>query len=127
VVSFTPRPLYVREKSPLYALNRKLGGPQGQSGRRGEEKILDPTGTRTLNLLDNAFINSNVTQSYDILASFFVTFSCSVTGESIFKDYKPIKIQISIIKLYYIGSIYRGNVINQLRIFKNTSIWIQQK
>jgi hypothetical protein len=24
-----------------------LGGPQSRSGRRGEEKILDPTGTRT--------------------------------------------------------------------------------
>jgi hypothetical protein len=37
-----PRPLY-----PRYPLDRKLGGPQSQSGRRGEEKILDPTGTRT--------------------------------------------------------------------------------
>jgi hypothetical protein len=25
---------------------RKLGGTQSRSGRRGEEKILDPTGTR---------------------------------------------------------------------------------
>jgi hypothetical protein len=24
-----------------------MGGPQNRSGRRGEEKILDPTGTRT--------------------------------------------------------------------------------
>jgi hypothetical protein len=39
VVSFTPRPLY-----PFY---RRLSGPQSRSGRRGEEKILDPTGTRT--------------------------------------------------------------------------------
>jgi hypothetical protein len=27
--------------------DRRLGGPQSRSGRRGEEKILDPTGTRT--------------------------------------------------------------------------------
>jgi hypothetical protein len=27
-------------------LDRKLGGPQSRFGRRGEEKILDPTGTR---------------------------------------------------------------------------------
>jgi hypothetical protein len=41
VVSFTPRPLYLR-----YPLARRLGGPLSRSGRRGEEKILDPTGTR---------------------------------------------------------------------------------
>jgi hypothetical protein len=42
VVSFTPRPLY-----PRNLLDRRLGGPQSRSGRHGEEKILDPTGTRT--------------------------------------------------------------------------------
>jgi hypothetical protein len=46
VVSFTPRPLYPRGKSPRYPLDRRLGGPQSRSARRGEEKILDPTGTR---------------------------------------------------------------------------------
>jgi hypothetical protein len=30
-----------------YPLDRRLGRPQSQSGRRGEEKSLDPTGTRT--------------------------------------------------------------------------------
>jgi hypothetical protein len=34
-------------KSPRYPLDRKLDGPQSRSGRRREEKILDPTGTRT--------------------------------------------------------------------------------
>jgi hypothetical protein len=47
VVSFTPRPLYPRGKSLLYPLDRRLGGLQGRSGRRGEDKILDPTGTPT--------------------------------------------------------------------------------
>jgi hypothetical protein len=42
VVSFTPRPLY-----PQYPFDRGLGGPQSQSGPRGEEKILYPTETRT--------------------------------------------------------------------------------
>jgi hypothetical protein len=42
VLSFTPRPLY-----PRYPLDRRLGGPQSPYGRRGEEKILDPTGSRT--------------------------------------------------------------------------------
>jgi hypothetical protein len=27
-------------KEPLYSLDRRLGGPQSQSGRHGEEKIL---------------------------------------------------------------------------------------
>jgi hypothetical protein len=38
VVSFTPRPLYPQGKSPLYPLDRRLGGPQSRSGRGGEEK-----------------------------------------------------------------------------------------
>jgi hypothetical protein len=46
VVNFTPRPLYPRGKSPRYPLDRRLGGPQSQSERFGEVKILDPTGTR---------------------------------------------------------------------------------
>jgi hypothetical protein len=33
------------ERAPQYALNRRLSGPQNRSGRCGEEKILDPTGT----------------------------------------------------------------------------------
>jgi hypothetical protein len=38
VVSFTPRPLYPRGKSSLFPLDRRLGGPQSQSGCCGEEK-----------------------------------------------------------------------------------------
>jgi hypothetical protein len=38
---FTPR-----GKSPQYPLHRRLGGQQSRSGRRGEEKILYPTGTQ---------------------------------------------------------------------------------
>jgi hypothetical protein len=33
------------ELNPRYPLNKKLGGLQSPYGRRGEEKILDPTGT----------------------------------------------------------------------------------
>jgi hypothetical protein len=47
VDSFTPLPLYPRRKSPRYPFDRSLGGPHSWSGRRGEEKILDPTGTQT--------------------------------------------------------------------------------
>jgi hypothetical protein len=47
VVSFTPRPVYNRRKSSRYLLYRRLGGLQSRSGRRGEEKTLNPTGTRT--------------------------------------------------------------------------------
>jgi hypothetical protein len=32
---------------PRYPLDRRLGEPQSRSGRFGEEKILDPIGTRT--------------------------------------------------------------------------------
>jgi hypothetical protein len=46
VISFTPRPLYSWGKSPRDPLHRRLGWPQSRSERR-EEKILDPTGTRT--------------------------------------------------------------------------------
>jgi hypothetical protein len=42
-----PQPLYLRRKSPRYPLDRRLAGPQSRSGRRGEKKILDHTGTRT--------------------------------------------------------------------------------
>jgi hypothetical protein len=47
VVSFTPRPLYPRVKSPQYTLDRRLGGHQNLSERHGEKKNLAPTGTRT--------------------------------------------------------------------------------
>jgi hypothetical protein len=42
VVSFTPRPLYPRGKSPRYPLDRRLGGPQSRSGRGGEKKHSRP-------------------------------------------------------------------------------------
>jgi hypothetical protein len=41
-----PLSLYPWGKSPRYSLDRRLGGPQSRSGRRGEEKILGPIGTR---------------------------------------------------------------------------------
>jgi hypothetical protein len=34
-------------KEPPYPLDRRLSGSQSRSERRGEEKILDSTGTRT--------------------------------------------------------------------------------
>jgi hypothetical protein len=46
MVSFTPRPLYPREKSPRYPLNTRLGGSQSRCWRRGEQNIFYPTGTR---------------------------------------------------------------------------------
>jgi hypothetical protein len=42
VVSFTPRPLYSRRKSPRYPLDRRLGGPQSRSGRSRKEKNSQP-------------------------------------------------------------------------------------
>jgi hypothetical protein len=46
VVNFTSRPLYPLGNSPRCPVDRQLGGPQSWSGRRAEEKILDPNGTR---------------------------------------------------------------------------------
>jgi hypothetical protein len=46
MIILRPLPLYPGGKSPRYPLDSRLGGPQSQSGRR-EEKILDPTETRT--------------------------------------------------------------------------------
>jgi hypothetical protein len=41
-------PIYIDcAQSPWYPLDRRLSVPQSRSGRRGEEKILDLTGTRT--------------------------------------------------------------------------------
>jgi hypothetical protein len=42
VVSFTYRPLYPRDKSSLYPLERKLGELQNQSRHCGEDKISCP-------------------------------------------------------------------------------------
>jgi hypothetical protein len=47
IVSFTIPPFYPRGKKPWYPSDRRLSGPYSWSGRRGEEKIRDPTGTRT--------------------------------------------------------------------------------
>jgi len=38
VVSFRPRPLYLRGKNARYPLDSRLGGRQSRSGHGGEEK-----------------------------------------------------------------------------------------
>jgi hypothetical protein len=40
VVNLTPQQLYTQENSALYALYRRLDGPQNQSGYYAKEKIL---------------------------------------------------------------------------------------
>jgi hypothetical protein len=45
VVSFTPRPFYPWGNSLRYSLDRRLGGRQNRSGRRGKENLA-PIGTR---------------------------------------------------------------------------------
>jgi hypothetical protein len=47
MVKFTPQPLYLLEKNSRYPVDRRLGGRQSRSGRHGEVKIRNPTGTRT--------------------------------------------------------------------------------
>jgi hypothetical protein len=46
MISFTPRPLYPRRKSPRHPLDRRPAGPQNRSGRHGEEKNPAPNWTR---------------------------------------------------------------------------------
>jgi hypothetical protein len=46
LINFTPRPLYPWGKSLQYPFDRRLVGPQNRSRLLGEEKTLDPTGTR---------------------------------------------------------------------------------
>jgi hypothetical protein len=43
-------------KSPRYPLDRRLSGPQSRSGRQGQEKIFDPTGTRTSTSLSSSLL-----------------------------------------------------------------------
>jgi hypothetical protein len=47
--SYTPRPLYLRSKNPQYPWDRRLGGPQSQSGQGGEEKNSHHCPCRELN------------------------------------------------------------------------------
>jgi hypothetical protein len=47
VVSFTPRPLYLRWRSPRNAFDRRLGGLQKRSGRCGIEENIVSAGNRT--------------------------------------------------------------------------------
>jgi hypothetical protein len=47
VVNLAALPLYPRGKSSLHPLYRRLAVPQSRSRRRGEEKIIYSTGTRT--------------------------------------------------------------------------------
>jgi len=42
MVSFTPRTLYLQEKSPWYALDKMLGEPESRYGRGGKEKDSQP-------------------------------------------------------------------------------------
>jgi hypothetical protein len=72
VVSFMPWPLY-----PRYPLYRRLGGPHSPSGWRGERKILDPTGTRTLTSrpsspLPFAILTAHIVITYEIIQRVYV-------------------------------------------------------
>jgi hypothetical protein len=47
MVSFTPRSLYRRGKSPFYLLDGRLDGPQRRSGRCEVEKNIGPAANGT--------------------------------------------------------------------------------
>jgi len=55
VVSFPPRPLYPQKNNTRYPSNRRLGGPQRQSGRFGTQanlKFLPGNKTRIVQPID---------------------------------------------------------------------------
>jgi hypothetical protein len=47
VIGFTLWPLNPRGECTRFSLDRRLGEPQRRSGRRGEQKSFDSSGTRT--------------------------------------------------------------------------------
>jgi hypothetical protein len=53
--------------APWFPLDRKLGGPQSRSGRRGEEIILDPTGARTPENAENCMMSFIIGASHQML------------------------------------------------------------
>jgi hypothetical protein len=48
VVSYTNQPLYPQGKSPVYPLNRGLGGPQSWFGGCRKEEVLTQSGLELL-------------------------------------------------------------------------------
>jgi hypothetical protein len=52
-------PLYTRGKSPLYPLDRKLGGPQGRSARCGRQKNLELPGIEIVSYPDSILSEMN--------------------------------------------------------------------
>jgi hypothetical protein len=88
VVSFTPLLLYPRGKSPQYPLDRRLGGPQYRSGRRGGEKNLALPGidlrplrrpVRSQSLCRLRFPDSCLILYVNIC--FFISYCCWITIE----------------------------------------------
>jgi hypothetical protein len=69
MVSFAPRPLYYRGKSLRYPLDRRFGGPQSRSGRRGEQKVSFSSwmnfGVVKLHSSSHVFMDSWRQQSFD--------------------------------------------------------------
>jgi hypothetical protein len=61
---------FIPGESPRYPLDRRLSGPQSRSGRRGEEKILDPTGTRTPTRQNQIQISEDLQKMPSIISSY---------------------------------------------------------
>jgi hypothetical protein len=79
MVNFTSRPLYPPPRGkapPPYSLDRMLGGPRSWSGRHEDEKILDPTGTRTQPLGPAAHSQSLYRLSYPGSTKCCILFYC---------------------------------------------------
>jgi hypothetical protein len=68
-----PAALPPRKKHPL-PLGRRSGGLQSRSGRLGEEKILDPTGTRTPTSSVVQFVASRCIAIPDLLVYMYIKY-----------------------------------------------------
>jgi hypothetical protein len=78
VISLTPWPLYPRGMIPRYSLDRRLGGPQGRSGRRGEKKSLTLPGLEIRPLGFPARTNYSVPASPDYARRDTIDLACEI-------------------------------------------------
>jgi len=103
VVSFTPR-----GKSPWYPLDRKLGGPQSQSGRSGEEKNFQvPHKSAGIDQISSELIQAGgntLHSEINLLILFLVTKNCHSSGRNLllylFKE-RVIKLTVIIVEGYH--------------------------
>jgi hypothetical protein len=88
VASFMPQQLYHHRNSPWYPLDRRMGGPQSQSGHSGEEKNSQPPlglkpqiiqAIAQLYTTEPSQLLFIFTQNFIFLVSCFIRYWCQTT------------------------------------------------